>query len=55
MTMKNDLLYSTLILMSDKLMELALANRKLHETNLAVFYRNASYGYKEKALNLSME
>jgi hypothetical protein len=25
------------------------------DTNLAIFYNNASIGYKEKALNLSLE
>jgi hypothetical protein len=55
MTMKNDLLYSKMIALSDKLMTLAILYYRLHEYDLAVFYKNASCGYKEKALNLSME
>lgn len=52
--MKNDLLYSKMIALSDKLMTLAILYYHLHEYDLAVFYKNASLGYKERALSLDM-
>lgn len=46
--------YQTLIAKSDRMCLIAIAYYQLKEYELARFYKNASIGYKEKALELSV-
>ena len=46
--------YQTLINKSDKMCLIAIAYYRLKEYQLAKFYKNASIGYKEKALKLNV-
>lgn len=46
--------YETFIELSDRMCLIAIAYYKLKEYQLAKFYKNASIGYKEKALKLNV-
>ena len=46
--------YQKLIEKSDCMVLIAIEYHKLKENQLARFYKNASIGYKQKALNLNV-